>query len=141
MFFLQDFIVAQVPAPNVDSVDLRKKFGAMVSSAIHSDPLAAPGSGSGVAALPLSKMAPVPKARADANVRCQLQLIAAIYICALFYLIGRRSFFCKSRLISGEQKNLTLRSSSTGLLHVCLLELAVRMLGICCQSKFLPCRN
>ena len=68
IFFLQDFIVAQVPAANVDSVDLRKKFGAMVS-AIHSDPLDASGSGSGVAALPLSKMAPVPKARADANVR------------------------------------------------------------------------
>ena len=117
MFFLQDFIVAQVPAPNVDSVDLRKKFGAMVSSAIHSDPSAAPGSGSGVAALPLSKMAPVPKARADANVRCQLQLIAAMCICALFYLIGRRSFFCKSRLISGQQKNLTLppQRSSTHL--------------------------
>ena len=80
ILFLQDFIVAQVPAPNVYSIDLRKKFGAMVSSAIHSDPLAAPGSGSGVAALPLSKMAPVPKARADANVRCQLQLIAAIYM-------------------------------------------------------------
>jgi hypothetical protein len=76
---VQDFIVAQVPAAKADSVDLRKKFGAMVSSAIQSDPLAASGSGSGVAALPISKMPPVAKARADANVCCWLQRMAARY--------------------------------------------------------------
>jgi hypothetical protein len=65
--FIQDLIATQVPAANVDQDELRRKFGAMVSSVILNDSHAA--SSSGVAVLPSSKAAPVPKARADANVR------------------------------------------------------------------------
>ena len=69
ILFLQDFIAAQVPAVNVDNVELRRKFGAMVSSAILNDSSAAISGSSGIAALPSSKAVPVTKARADANVR------------------------------------------------------------------------
>lgn len=67
--FIQDLIATQVPAANVDQDELRRKFGAMVSSAILNDSHAASGGSSGVAVLPSSKAAPVPKFRADANVR------------------------------------------------------------------------
>jgi hypothetical protein len=39
--FLQEFVMAQLPSANVDDVELRKKFGAMISSAILSDTSAA----------------------------------------------------------------------------------------------------
>ena len=63
----------------MDNVELRKKFGAMVSSAILShDSLAASGSGSSAAALHSSKLAPVGKARADANVRPRFYYIEVV---------------------------------------------------------------
>ncbi len=59
--------MAQLPAAKVDDVQLRKKFGAMISAAI-SDSSAANGCSSGVAALPSSKGSGSTKTRADANV-------------------------------------------------------------------------
>jgi hypothetical protein len=76
--FSQDFVMAQLPSANVDDVELRKKFGAMISSAILSDTSAA-GSSSGAAPLSSSKGAPATKARADANVCLQYSHIVELH--------------------------------------------------------------
>ena len=67
-WMLQDFIATQVPAVNLEDVELRRKFSAVISSAILKDSWSASDSNSGVAAVPSSKAAPVAKTR-DANVR------------------------------------------------------------------------
>lgn len=77
--FLQEFVMAQLPSANVDDVELRKKFGAMISSAIISDTSAAGGSSSGAAPLSSSKGAPTTKARADANVCLQYSHIVQLH--------------------------------------------------------------
>ena len=87
---LQEFIAAQVPAANVDSAELRKKFGAMVSSAYHSDSSAASGSRTGAALLPSSKAAPAVAARADENVRGLDRFNCRI---AVYSFSGRRGLF------------------------------------------------
>ena len=69
--------MAQLPSANVDDVELRKKFGAMISSAILSDTSAA-GISSGAAPLSSSKGAPATKARADANVCSQYSYIVEL---------------------------------------------------------------
>lgn len=63
----QEFVMAQLPAVNVDNIEMRKKFSAMVSAAILSDSSATLGGSSGIASLPSSKGVPSTKARADAN--------------------------------------------------------------------------
>ena len=71
--------MTDLPTANLDDVELRKKFGAMISSAILSDLSAAPGCGAGAAPLPLSKGAPATKARADANVSLQYCCILVLH--------------------------------------------------------------
>ncbi len=96
----------------MDQDELRRKFGAMVSSAILNDSHAASGGSSVVAVLPSTKAALAPKARADANVRFMIVLHRGLS-CASFYSAGCGGLFCEPRLILGqrEQKNLTLSCS------------------------------
>ena len=67
--FLQEVISSQFFASNVDNVELRRKFGAMISSAFLDGSSSFSCMSSGITALPPLKAAPVVKARPDANVR------------------------------------------------------------------------
>jgi hypothetical protein len=97
---MQEFVMAQLPAVNVDNIEMRKKFSAMVSAAILSDSSATLGGSSGIASLPSSKGVPSTKARADANVCLQFRCIA----CSHFIPQDAEAFFSNLDSFLGNKR-------------------------------------